>query len=72
MRDRAKVVADIASECAEAGDREGQLAPPVVEAFHREGLLGMWVPRSLRGGLELAPLASMDVLEQVSYGDASS
>lgn len=72
MRDRAKVVADIASECAEAGDREGQLAPPVVDAFHREGLLGMWVPRSLRGGLELGPLASMDVLEQVSYGDASA
>jgi indole-3-acetate monooxygenase len=68
----AKAVADIASECAEAGDREGQLAPPVVEAFHREGLFGMWVPRTLRGGLELGPLASMDVLEQVSYGDASA
>ena len=72
MRNGAKVVADIADECAEAGDREGQLAAPVVDAFHREGLLGMWVPRSLRGGLELGPLASMDVLEQVSYGDASA
>jgi indole-3-acetate monooxygenase len=72
MRNGAKAVADIASDCAEAGDREGRLADPVVEAFHREGLLGMWVPRSLRGGLELGPLASMDVLEQVSYGDASA
>jgi alkylation response protein AidB-like acyl-CoA dehydrogenase len=69
---RVKAVADLASECAEAGDRQGQLAAPVVEAFHREGLFGMWVPRSLRGGLELAPLPSMDVLEQVTYGDPSA
>jgi alkylation response protein AidB-like acyl-CoA dehydrogenase len=45
---------------------------PVVEAFHREGVLGMWVPCTLRGGLELGPLPSMDVLEQVSYADASA
>jgi alkylation response protein AidB-like acyl-CoA dehydrogenase len=72
MTNRAKAVADIASACAEAGDREGQLAAPVVEAFHREGLLGMWVPRSLRGGVELAPLPSMDVIEHVTYGDPSA
>ena len=72
MTNRAKAVAALANECAEAGDRDGQLAAPVVEAFHREGLLGMWVPRSLRGGAELAPLPSMDVLEQVTYGDASA
>ena len=51
MTNRAKAVSAIANECAEAGDREGQLAAPVVDAFHREGLLGMWVPRSLKGGL---------------------
>ena len=32
----------------------------------------MWVPRSLRGGVELAPLPSMDVIEQVTYGDPSA
>ena len=72
MTNRARAVAAIASECAEAGDREGQLAAPVVEAFHREGLLGMWVPRSLRGGAELAPLPSLQILEEVSYGDPSA
>ena len=72
MTNRAQAVAAIAKECAEAGDREGQLAPPVVDAFHREGVLGMWVPCTLRGGLELGPLPSMDVLEQVSYADASA
>jgi len=72
MLKRAEAVAAIASECAEAGDREGRLAAPVVEAFHREGLLGMWVPRTLRGGAELAPLPSLQILEAVSYGDPSA
>jgi len=72
MRDRVQAVAAIASECADTSDKEGQLAAPVIDAFHREGLFGMWVPRSLRGGLELGPLASMDVLEQVTYGDPSA
>jgi hypothetical protein len=52
--------------------RDGQLAAPVVDAFHREGVLGTWVPCTLRGGLELGPLPSRDVLEQVSYADASA
>jgi indole-3-acetate monooxygenase len=72
MTNRVREVADLANECADAGDREGQLAAPVVEAFHRAGLIGMWVPRSLRGGAELGPLPSMDALEQISYGDASA
>jgi len=72
MGNRAQAVAAIAKECAEAGDRDGRLAAPVVEAFHREGVLGMWVPRTLKGGLELGPLASMDILEQVSNADPSA
>jgi alkylation response protein AidB-like acyl-CoA dehydrogenase len=72
MKDRVQAVAGIVSECADVGDTQGQLAAPVIDAFHREGLFGMWVPRSLRGGLELAPLASMDVLEEVTYGDPSA
>ena len=48
------------------------LAPPVAEALHSEGLLGMWVPRSLRGGLELDPVTSLEVIERVSYGDPSA
>lgn len=50
---RAKAVAAIADEHAELGDRQGQLADPVVEALHREGLFGMWVPRAIRGGAEI-------------------
>jgi alkylation response protein AidB-like acyl-CoA dehydrogenase len=70
--ERAKIVAKIADEHAEYGDREGRLAQPVADAFHSERLLGMWVPRSVSGGAELDPISSLEVLENVSYGDASA
>src|SRR5215510_4907108 len=70
--ERAKIVAKIADEHAEYGDREGRLAQPVADAFHREGLLGMWVPRSVSGGAELNPVSSLEVIENVSYGDPSA
>jgi alkylation response protein AidB-like acyl-CoA dehydrogenase len=59
-------------ERAKRGEELGQLAPQVAEALHTEGLLGMWVPRSLRGGLELDPVTSLQVIENVSYGDPSA
>jgi alkylation response protein AidB-like acyl-CoA dehydrogenase len=69
---RAKAVSAIADEHSEAGDRQCALAAPVVEALHREGLYGMWVPRSVRGGSELDPVSSLQVIENVSYGDPST
>ena len=69
---RARAVAAIADEHAETGDRQGSLAPPVVEALHREGLYGRWVPRSVRGGAELDPVSSLQVIENVAYGDPSA
>jgi alkylation response protein AidB-like acyl-CoA dehydrogenase len=69
---RAKSVADIADRYADEGDKLGRLAEPVVEALHREGLLGMWVPRSIAGGAELDPLSSLQVVENVAYGDPSA
>jgi alkylation response protein AidB-like acyl-CoA dehydrogenase len=69
---RAKLVAELADEHAEAGDQQGQLAQPVVDALHREGLFGMWVPRSIRGGAELDPVSSLEVIENLSYGDPST
>ncbi len=69
---RAKLVADLANEHAAYGDEHGRLAEPVVEALHHEGLYGIWVPRSLRGGAELDPVASLEVIENLSYGDPSA
>jgi alkylation response protein AidB-like acyl-CoA dehydrogenase len=69
---RAKRVGALARENFERSEELGQLAPPVAEALHAEGLLGMWTPRTLRGGLELDPVTSLEVIENVSYGDPSA
>jgi indole-3-acetate monooxygenase len=69
---RARTVGTIADEYADTGDQQGQLAQPVVDALQREGLFGMWVPRSIRGGAELDPIASLEVIEHLSYGDPST
>jgi alkylation response protein AidB-like acyl-CoA dehydrogenase len=71
LPDRARVVGSLANEHADWGDQHGCLAEPVVEALHREGLYGMWVPRSL-GGAELDPVSSLHVIENLSYGDPST
>ena len=72
LTERAKAVALVADQHAEFGDREGQLAEPVVDALHREGLFGMWVPKSVPGGAELDPVASLQVIENLTYGDPSA
>jgi alkylation response protein AidB-like acyl-CoA dehydrogenase len=69
--ERARRVASIANEHADAGDKQGYLAEPVVAALLREGLYGMWVPQSLRGA-ELAPVESLQVIENVAHGDPSA
>jgi alkylation response protein AidB-like acyl-CoA dehydrogenase len=71
LPERAKQVGLLANEHAIFADREGRLADPVVDALHREGLYGMWVPRSL-GGAELKPTESLQVIENLAYGDPST
>ena len=69
---RAKRVGALARKHAAESEELGKLAEPVAEALHNEGLLGMWTPRTLRGGLELDPVTSLEVIENVSYGDPSA
>lgn len=71
LAERAKSLVPLLDDEAEFADSQGELAPSVVAALHREGLLRMWVPEKL-GGSELDPLHSLEVLENVSYGDASA
>ena len=70
--ERARAVGALADAHADWGDTNGQLAEPVVEALHREGLYGIWVPRAIRGGAELDVISSLRVIEEVSYGDPSA
>jgi alkylation response protein AidB-like acyl-CoA dehydrogenase len=69
--DRAKGVATIADQHADEGDKQGKLSQPVVDALHRERLLAMWVPTTL-GGSELDVVSSLQVIENLSYGDPST
>lgn len=71
LAERAKVLVPLLDQEAEFADTQGQLSPQVVEALHREGLLKIWVPEKL-GGAELDPVHSLEVLENLSYGDASA
>ena len=68
---KAKSLVPLIDRYAEYGDDEGQLAPEVVEAFHRDGMFKMWIPKEL-GGYELNPTDSLEVLEITSYADPSA
>lgn len=72
LAERAAEIARVANEHAGYGDQHGQLAEPVVEAMHRHGIFGMWVPKSVPGGLELGPIDSLETLATVSHGDPSA
>ena len=69
---RAQRIAAIADEHAEFADQQGRLAEPVIEALRREQLFSMWVPRVVDHGAELNPLASLEVIQNLAYGDPSA
>jgi alkylation response protein AidB-like acyl-CoA dehydrogenase len=61
----------LVDEGAAASEALGQLTPEIDDALHRTRLYGMWVPKSL-GGLELDPIASLEVIEAVAYAQPSA
>lgn len=67
----AKDVSALASSSAAEAEAQGRLTDELVDAFHASGLWAMWMPTEL-GGSELEPIASLEVLEHISYGDASA
>ena len=70
LPERAQALQPLLMEHAPAGDAAGRLADEVVEALHREGLWGMWVPKVL-GGSELDQQSSLRTIEALTYGDPS-
>jgi alkylation response protein AidB-like acyl-CoA dehydrogenase len=68
---RAKDLVPLLDAHADAGDEQGVLAGEVVAALHRDELFSMWVPACL-GGAELDPVHSLEVIENLSYGDPSA
>src|ERR1700681_2467710 len=67
----ARGLSELADSDAVEAEAQGALTDAVVEALHETGLWAMWVPRALGGG-ELEPVPSLEVIEHLSYGDAST
>lgn len=68
--ERARQLLPLLNEYADANDEAGRLAEPVTEALHEGRFFGMWVPQSV-GGSELMPLQSLQVIDELAYGDPS-
>lgn len=68
---KAKGLVALVDSHAAFADREGVLAPEVIDAYRSAGLFNMWVPKEL-GGSELGPLDSLEVLALTAYGDSSA
>jgi indole-3-acetate monooxygenase len=71
LLERARSLEPLLNEHAQWGDENGRLADEVVDALHENRIFGMWVPREL-GGSELDPISSLQVIDQLTYGDAST
>lgn len=71
LGERAKALAPLADQHGAYADEQGQLHPDLVDALHDNGIFGMWVPKEL-GGSECTPVESLDVIEQLAYGDPSA
>jgi len=56
---------------AAACEALGALTPPVAKAIEDANFYGMWIPAEL-GGSELTPRQSLEVLEELAIGDAST
>ena len=71
LAERARALVPLIDASAAYADEEGELAPELVAAMHRDGLFTMWLPAIL-GGAELDPVHSIEVVENMAYGDASA
>lgn len=68
---RLSTLTTLVAEHAGAGDRDGRLAPPVVDALRESGLFGALVPRDL-GGIEAEPQWFLDTVRTLATGDAAA
>ena len=71
LAERARDLVPLLDANAEFADEKGVLSDDVVAALHRDRMFRLWVPLVL-DGWELDPVHSLEVLENLSYGDASA
>lgn len=68
---RIEQIRPIIEEHADSGELQRDLAPAVFDAFRSSGLLRLALPAS-HGGLELDPVAAVDVFEAIGRIDGSA
>ena len=68
---RARDIVEFVDAHATYGETHGRLAPEVIDRLLEADLLRIWVPEEL-GGAELDPRRSLEVIENLSYADAST
>jgi alkylation response protein AidB-like acyl-CoA dehydrogenase len=71
LLDKAKELTPRISAQGDANEANGALVDDVVEALHEGNLWGLWTPSAV-GGAELNAVEALEVIEQVSYADAST
>lgn len=68
---RAEAIIPLLKAEAEANEAKGALTDRTVAALHDGGFFGLMMPRCFSGA-EAGPLESLQVIEKLCYGDASS
>ena len=64
-------IAPLVRACRDEGERERRLPPQVLAAMHEARLFRMYIPEAL-GGLEIDPITSMIVVEEIARADAAA
>jgi len=69
--DRIRALAPTIMAHADQSERDAQIAPPVVEAFHEAGLFRMLLPAAMGGG-DLTLAEAFQTFEEVARSDGSA
>ena len=67
----ARSIASLVRACRDEGERERRLPAQVLAAMHEARLFRMYIPKAL-GGLEIDPITSMIVVEEIARADAAA
>ena len=67
----AQRLAPLVRACREEGEREGRLPAQVLAAMHEARLFRMYIPKAL-DGLEIDPITSMIIVEEIARADAAA
>jgi alkylation response protein AidB-like acyl-CoA dehydrogenase len=71
LLERTKALHPLLNEQAPLAEAQGRLTDATVRALDEAGLFGFYMPRCF-GGSEIWPMEALEVIEALSYGDAST